>query len=150
MRPHRHRLTRLTTAAGALVAASALALACSVQSDAPTASASAPSKSASAKPTGYFEFKLTKEAKLIPGTAAPRYPDQLRLAKVEGSVLSQFVVGADGVPEMSTFKVLRSSDPQFTAAVRSALPSMRFTPAEVNGHPVKQLVTFPAQFSLHK
>jgi TonB family protein len=148
MRPRHHRFARLTTIAGVLAAASALALACSVQSDAPTASTA--SKSVSAKPAGFFEFKLTKEAKWLPGSGAPRYPDQLRAAHVEGSVVAQFVVGADGIPDANTLKVVRSTDPQFTSSVKNALPMMRFTPAEVKGHAVKQLVTMPFQFSLQR
>ena len=151
MRPAHPRLVRLTTIAGTVVAAGALVLACSVQPDPPTSSkpgAAAPS--ATRNPSGYFEFKLTKEAKPLPGTGVPRYPDQLRKAGVEGSVLAQFVVGSDGVPEESSFKVLKSSDPQFTDAVKASLASLRFSPAEANGHPVKQLVTMPFAFALHK
>jgi periplasmic protein TonB len=46
--------------------------------------------------------------------------------------------------------VLKSSHEQFTAAVRNALPNMRFYPAEVGGRKVKQLVQQPFTFSLQK
>ena len=53
-------------------------------------------------------------------------------------------------PVMSTFRVVKSSHDLFSVAVRNALPSMRFHPAEVGGHPMKQLVTMPFEFSLAK
>lgn len=149
MQPSRRHLVRLTTMSGTLIAAGALALACSVQSDAPTASAAKAAPSAN-KSAGYSEFRLTNEAKLLPGNPMPRYPDDLRLAKVEGSVLTQFVVNADGTPDTRTFKVLKSSNPEFTSAVKNALGKMRFAPADVDGHRVRQLVTMPFVFSLSK
>lgn len=51
---------------------------------------------------------------------------------------------------MDSFKVLKSSHDLFTAAVKNALPNMRFHAAEVGGKPVKQLVQMPFQFSLSK
>jgi len=149
MRPSRHRLARVTAVAGMLVAASALALACSVQSDsAPTAASKAVQPSTAKSP--YFEFKLSSEAKMLPGHPSPRYPDELRRAGVEGTVLAQFVVNADGTPDMRTFKVVKSSDPRFTSAVKDALARTRFSPAEVDGHKVRQLLQMPFVFALSK
>ena len=44
----------------------------------------------------YFEFQVEKQVQQIPGTGNLRYPDMLRSANVEGEVLAQFVVDADG------------------------------------------------------
>lgn len=84
----------------------------------------------------------------IPGTGNLRYPDMLRSANVEGEVFAQFVVDADGRYETGTFKVLKSSHELFTEAVKTALPNMRFYPAELNGKKVRQLVQEPFMFSL--
>ena len=93
----------------------------------------------------YFEFQVEKRVQQIPGTGNLRYPDMLRSANVEGEVLAQFVVDADGRYEAGTFKVLKSTHELFTKAVKNALPDMRFYPAEVGGKKVPQLVqqTFP-------
>ena len=149
-------MTTTTTASSRLaacgaVALLAVALACSLES--PTRSAelnetTATSRVASEQP--YHEFRLTKEAVPLPGNRGPRYPDALRRANVTGEVLLRFVVDHTGQVDMSTVKVLRSSDPQFTAAVQGSLPSLRFAPAEVNGRRVKQLVQMPFQFSLSR
>ena len=96
----------------------------------------------------YFEFQADRPARLDPDTRPPHYPDMLRSARVEGSVLAQFVVDTTGLVELSTFKVLKSSHELFTAAVKDALPAMRFTPAEAGGMRVRQLVEMPFPFNI--
>jgi protein TonB len=98
----------------------------------------------------YFEFQVEKQVSSYPGNAGPRYPDMLRSANVEGEVLAQFVVDTTGRADMREFKVLKSTHDLFTNAVRSALPNMKFYPAEVGGRKVKQLVQMPFQFNLTK
>ncbi len=97
----------------------------------------------------FFEFQVEKP--VVPnGGTTPRYPDILRSAGVEGEVLAQFVVDTSGRVEMGSFKVLRSSHDLFVAAVRQALPGMKFIPAEVGGRHVKQLVQQPFSFGIAK
>jgi TonB family protein len=90
------------------------------------------------------------EAHQIPGTGNLRYPDSLRRATVEGEVVAQFVVDENGLVLPGTFKVLKSTHLQFTDAVKTALPNMRFYPAETGGVRVKQLITQPFTFALSK
>ena len=47
-----------------------------------------------------------------------------------------------------SLKILKSTGQSFTDAVRTALPSMRFIPAEVKGHKVRQLIQQPFTFRL--
>lgn len=98
----------------------------------------------------YFEFQVQRTAQQTPGTGGLRYPDELRQANVEGEVLAQFVVSADGQYVDKTFKVLKSNHQLFSDAVKNALPMMRFTPATVGGKAVTQLVQRPFTFSLSK
>jgi TonB family protein len=95
-----------------------------------------------------FEFQVERPASPMPGNPAPRYPDLLRAAKIEGEVLAQFVVDTLGQPDMRSFKVLKSTHDLFTEAVRNSLPNMRFYPAEVGGRKVKQLLQMPFEFNL--
>lgn len=117
---------------------------------------SSPSKSGdgvTSRPTTdkpYVEFKLSKEARQIPGAGNLRYPDALRSANVQGEVLAQFVVDANGEVLPGSFRVVRSDHAQFTQAVVTALPAMRFYPAEVEGKKVRQMLTMPFTFSLSK
>src|SRR5262245_54538109 len=94
----------------------------------------------------YFEFQVEKQVSPFPGNQSPRYPDMLRSANVEGEVLAQFVVDTTGRADMREFKVLKSTHDLFTAAVKSALPQMKFYPAAVGGKKVTQLVQMPFQF----
>jgi protein TonB len=74
----------------------------------------------------------------------------LQSAGIEGRVLAQFVVDVSGKADMGTFKVLESSHDLFTQSVRSALPRMRFFPAEIGGKKVRQVVQQPFVFALNK
>jgi protein TonB len=106
-----------------------------------------------AKPEGdqpYFEFMVEKPVTESSNTQRPRYPDILKSAGVEGEVLAQFVVDTTGHVEINTFKVLKTSHELFAAAVRSALPGMRFIPAEVGQKRVRQLVQQPFVFAISK
>ncbi len=96
----------------------------------------------------YFEFQVEKPVVPAPGNPQPRYPSILEQGKVAGEVLAQFVVDTSGRAEMSTFKVLKSSHDLFADAVKTALPKMRFIPAEVGGRKVKQLVQQPFGFKI--
>jgi protein TonB len=98
----------------------------------------------------YFDFQVEKPVVMAPGSQGPAYPDMLRTAGIEGTVLAQFVVDTTGRADMSTFKALKSDNDLFTNAVKNALQRMRFLPAEVGGRKVKQLVQQPFQFSLNR
>jgi protein TonB len=95
----------------------------------------------------YMEFQVEKPVEKIGGDA-PEYPSMLREQGVEGQVLAQFVVNESGRYESGTLKILNSSNPQFTAAVKDALPRMKFSAAQIGGRKVQQLVQMPFQFHL--
>jgi protein TonB len=97
----------------------------------------------------YMEFQVEKVVAKI-GGEAPEYPLSLRTSGVEGQVLAQFVVNESGRYEAGTLKILESSNPAFTAAVKDALPRMRFSAAQIGGRKVQQLVQMPFQFHLAK
>ena len=98
----------------------------------------------------YFDFQVEKPVVMAPGAQGPAYPDMLRSAGIEGTVLAQFVVDTTGRADMASFKALKSDNDLFTTAVKNALQRMRFLPAEVGGRKVKQLVQQPFQFSLNR
>jgi TonB family protein len=149
------QIARLSIATGAGLAVLALGFACTVRSpDNLTGPRQSPQRATAPirvyDTTTFREFQVENEAQPITFGPAPRYPDSLRVANVEGEVVAQFVVDTTGRIDMSTFKALKESHPEFTAAVRSALPNMKFVPASVGGRKVKQLVQMPFQFNLSK
>lgn len=96
----------------------------------------------------YFDFQVGKSAQVQPGSPGPLYPAILRDAGIEGEVLISFVVDVDGRPDVTTFAILRSTHPLFSTSAKNALPTMRFSPAEVDGRKVRQLVQMPFSFGL--
>lgn len=148
----RHRHLRATLVAVGSLAL--LAVACNLpgRGDASDADASARAArgvaAAASDSQVYFEFKVEKPAVQAPGSSGPRYPEPERSTGVEGDVVVQFVVDTTGVMVPGSFKVLRASAQSFADAVRDALPSMRFVPAETKGHKVKQLVQQPFTFQI--
>lgn len=99
-------------------------------------------------PRTYLEFEVEKQVETKRHMGAPRYPPELKSRGVEGDVLVQFVVDTTGLAILETFRVLRSPDPAFTLAVRAWLPKARFSPAEIGGRYVRQMVQQPFSFAL--
>jgi TonB family protein len=147
MRPATRRLARVTVYGGSALAVAALVFACSLQSDT-TAPKAAPQPQRVTDKQTFFEFQVEKEAKPLADNAGPRYPQELQLSNIEGTVTAQFVVDTTGLPIMETFKVLRSTDVRFIPPVREALSKWRFEPADVGGKKVKQLLQMPFEFTL--
>jgi TonB family protein len=92
--------------------------------------------------------EVERQARYIGGSAEPIYPEALWRAHVGGHVLAQFVVDANGAVETGTVSIVTSTHPEFAAAVRAVVATARFEPALSAGHPVRQLVQLPFNFSL--
>jgi protein TonB len=95
----------------------------------------------------YMEFQVEKPVQKI-GGEAPEYPQSLKDAGIEGQVLAQFVVNESGRYEPGTLKILQSSNSAFAAAVKDALPRMKFSAAQIGGRKVQQLVQMPFLFHI--
>jgi TonB family protein len=78
----------------------------------------------------------------------PRYPEELRSARIEGSVLARFVVDTAGRVVMGSVTIEVADHPRFAGAVIEALQRWRFRPAESRGRKVPQLVTQPFVFRM--
>jgi protein TonB len=100
--------------------------------------------------TQYRADQVEKQVAVVPGGAAPRYPESLRSSGVEGQVIAEFVVDEQGRAEEGRVRFVRSDNQLFEDAVRVALRRMRFVPAEVGGRKVKQLVQMPFVFTLSR
>ncbi|HMI45911.1 MAG TPA: energy transducer TonB, partial [Gemmatimonadaceae bacterium] len=77
-------------------------------------------------------------------------PEALRSAGIEGKVMVEFVVDERGQPVQGSIRVIQSDNDLFADAVRDALGRLRFTPAEVAGKKVSQLVQMPFVFTLNR
>ena len=102
---------------------------------------------AQAATTNYLEFQVETPA-AIRRAVAPTYPPAMLRNRVEGEVLVQFVVNESGVADMSTFRVVRSPNNEFTESAKIAIQATRFIPAKLNGVNVRQVVQQPFTFAL--
>lgn len=75
------------------------------------------------------------------------YPPALFAAGVTGSVIAEYIVGADGMIDPESFEIFSSSHPLFAEAAMQALSRARYTPAIKGGVAVRQLVQQPFSFS---
>jgi len=76
-----------------------------------------------------------------PTNPVPRYPAELRALRLQGSVSARFVVDTTGRVMMESVVVDAATHERFTDAVMAALRRCRFTPAELRGRKVNQLVS---------
>ena len=74
-----------------------------------------------------------------PRSAAPSYPKEMEARGIEGEVKVRFVVDSTGLVDLSTIRMLESTNEAFARAVRAAMPGMRFRPAMMGVLPVRQL-----------
>jgi TonB family protein len=88
----------------------------------------------------YIEPELEHPVARDPASDGPLYPDYLRTRGIEGSVVIRFIVDTLGRADSTTLRIVEMSHPGFADAVRTALPRMRFIPAELDGRHVPQLV----------
>jgi protein TonB len=94
--------------------------------------------------------QVDRQVGLIPGVRPPPYPEALRTAGIEGKVIVEFVVDERGQAVQGSIRVVQSDNDLFADAVRVALGRLRFTPAEVGGKKVSQLVQMPFVFTLNR
>jgi protein TonB len=83
-----------------------------------------------------------------PTSAVPAYPPLLEKQGIEGIAVVRFVVDTTGRADISTFRVVETNHSLFAAAVREALPGMKFHPATVGPTRVRQLVEIPFGFKI--
>ena len=83
-------------------------------------------------------------------SAAPSYPKELMEKGIEGYAKMRFVVDSTGKIDLGTVQTLESTNPGFIAAVREAIPGMRFRPAKVGDHPVRQLAEQLFKFQIQR
>ena len=79
-----------------------------------------------------------------------RYPDLLRHAGMEGTILMEAVLDTLGAVERGTLRVLQGGHPLFEAEAGALIAGSRYRPARVNGRPVRVRFQVPVTFSLRR
>jgi protein TonB len=101
-------------------------------------------------PTGGIHTAATVDRIVapLPGNTSPAYPPRLSSAGVEGEVLARFVVDTAGRVETKSIEIVQTSHALFGDAVTRWLRENRYSPALVDGRPVRQLVQQRIGFTL--
>ncbi|MCH7775982.1 MAG: TonB family protein [Gemmatimonadetes bacterium] len=101
--------------------------------------------------TGMSEVYLEGAVEVRPERLSgpfPRYPEMLRQAGIEGRVLLEFVIKQDGTVDSSSLNVLESTNRAFEGPARAVIEGSLYTPGEVDGGPVRVLVSQQIGFTL--
>jgi TonB family protein len=77
------------------------------------------------------------------------YPRNAQLAGVSGSALMQFVVDTAGRAKPGSINCIEATYKDFADAATAVVKTMEFTPAELEGHKIEQLVEYPIDFKLN-
>jgi TonB family protein len=77
------------------------------------------------------------------------YPRTAKLANQSGTALVQFVVDTTGHARPESIVCVQATYKDFADAAMDAVKMMEFTPAELEGHKVEQLVQYPIDFKLN-
>jgi protein TonB len=96
------------------------------------------------------DWRGTELLMRIVTTGKPRYPERLRAAGIEGTVLVRFVVDTTGRVNVSSAQIISSTHALFSRAVLDALAGFRFRPAEVGTRRVAALAEMPFEFRISK
>jgi TonB family protein len=98
----------------------------------------------------YREHEVDKPVVQVKNGVEPQYPDAFLEKRASGVVSASFIVGTDGRADTASLRILTTSHPLLSDAVREALPRMRFIPAELKGVKVRQIVDRRFVFDITK
>jgi protein TonB len=77
----------------------------------------------------------------------PSYPEAARKARMEGVVILEAIITANG--NVEEVKVLKSMNPLLDAAATRAVQQWKYRPATLNGRAVRVYLTVTVTFNLH-
>jgi len=78
------------------------------------------------------------------------YPDLLRQAGIEGSVLVEVIIDTTGHAEPPSLRIVQSSNRAFEVSARDAVLKSLYRPGRVRGQAVRVLVQVPINFSIRR
>lgn len=96
------------------------------------------------------DWRGTELLMRIVTTGKPRYPERLREAGIEGTVVVRFTVDTTGRVDVQSAQIVSSTHALFSRAVLDALVGFRFKPAEVGSRHVAALAEMPFEFRITK
>lgn len=103
--------------------------------------------------TRVVRFGVAEPPKILNGAefarqAARNYPPLLRDAFISGEVVLAIRVREDGSVDSTDVRVVSATHEGFIAAARRSTSSLRFSPARLNGRPIRTWINIPVRFGL--
>jgi TonB family protein len=92
--------------------------------------------------------KREEPREIVPIEKLVRYPQEARRHGIEGKVILQALI--DTIGHVLKVQIVRSSDPVFSEAATQAIMTAQFTPAKVDGKPIKLWITRSINFNLRE
>jgi protein TonB len=101
-------------------------------------------------PESVYSTDVVEERPERVGGPAPRYPEILRQAGIDGQVRVECVVDTAGHAELGSVRVVSSTNPLFDAAAREAVAASLFRPGRLGGRAVRVRVLVPLSFQVSR
>lgn len=98
----------------------------------------------------YMEAVVEERPEPISNTCIQRYPEILRTAGIEGTVMLEFIIDTLGRAERNSIRVVRSPVPGFEANAKETVLSCRYRPGRISGRAVRVRVQQPITFSINR
>lgn len=95
-----------------------------------------------------FLESVVEERPEVLSAPVPQYPELLRQAGIQGTVLLEGIVDTLGRVEQNSIKVVSSPNPGFNQAAITVMQKALFRPARVHGRAVRVLIRLPIVFKL--
>lgn len=97
-------------------------------------------------PGSVYSTDVVEERPERIGGPAPRYPEILRQAGIQGQVTVECVLDTTGRAEPGSVRVVSSTNPFFDAPALEAVAASRFRPGRLGGRAVRVRVLVPLNF----
>lgn len=94
----------------------------------------------------YTADQVEDAARVGEGSVVPQYPDSLWRAGISGRVVAEFIVDTAGAIEPGSLRIVSTTHPSFTWAVKAALDEGTYRSAFLHGKRVRQIVQLPFVF----
>lgn len=101
-------------------------------------------------PGAAFIEALVDEKPSLVSPILPEYPDLLRQAGIEGTVLIEVIIDTTGHSEPASLKIVNSSNRAFEVAAKEAVLRSLYRPGRVRGQAVRVLVQVPINFGIRR
>jgi protein TonB len=99
---------------------------------------------------GIVDIRVVEELPVLLSHPAPRYPDLLRQAGVEGHVVVEVVIDTTGRAERASLRITSSSHALFEPEASALVLGSRYRPARFGGRPVRVRILVPVAFALRR